>query len=326
MKKNLILIFIISLIGLFIGAGSVLASFGISPPFIKNNYLTPGSRIEETIYLVRGEPTEEIRAQITIDASEIEKWITIEKGLDFPLPKDVQQFPMKVIINVPQDAAYGNYQGYIRVRAVPSESHPGQVTTLIGARIDIDLTVTEKGYTDFRVKGNPLIPDIEKGSPLVILMMVENIGNTQVRPSKVHLDIYDISHLNLLSSGDVNEFNSVAPFETAQVKGQMPLDLDLGEYWADITVYKEEDSVGFYRIHFNLVPETEKPVEISKNKGSSAVSFLLYVSVGIIIAVIVALLNKSTKGKKSISKETEAPIVVKKRRKKSEKNNQAPPK
>lgn len=329
MKKHFILVLVISLIGIFFGADSILAGFGISPPFIKNNYLTPGSRIEETIYLVRGQPTEGLTAEVTIDASEIENWITIEKGLIFPLPKDVQQFPMKVIINVPQDAAYGNYQGYIRVRAVPSESHPGQVATLVGARIDIDVTVTEKGYTDFRVKGNPLIPDVEKGNPLTMLIMIENIGNTQVRPSKVHLDIYDISHLNLLVSGDINEMNSVLPFETAQVQGQMPIDLELGEYWADITVYKEEESAGFYRIYFKVIPRIEKTIETSKGGGILPLISSFFrnrlVWTGIVILIILLLLSRSIKGKKIIPEEVKTPTIAKKRKKKTEKSSQSFP-
>lgn len=326
MKKNLILVFIISLIGIFGVIDSVRAGFGVSPPYINNNYLTPGSRFEETIYLVRGQPTEELIAEVTIEAPEIEKWITIEKGLNFPLPKDVQQFPMKVTINVPQDAAFGLYQGYIRVRAISSNQQPGQVATLIGGRIDLSLTVSEKGFTDFRIKGNPLIPDVEKGNLLVVLVMIENIGNTQVRPSKVHLDIYDVSHLNLLISGDINEMNSVLPFETSQVKGQMPVDLELGEYWADITVYKEEESAGFYRIYFKVIPKTEKPIEVSKNKGIlSLISSLLYNRlfwIGIVILIILLLLSRSTKIKKMIPEEVKVPKVARKRKKKTEKNSQ----
>jgi len=334
MKKNLILVFVISLIGLFGAINSVRAGFGVSPPFINNSHLTPGCSFEETIYLVRGQPTEELIAEVTIEAPEIESWITIEKGLSFPLPKDIQQFPMKVKIQVPQDAAYGNYQGYIRVRAISADSQPGQVTTLIGGRIDLGLTVTEKGFTDFRIKGNPLIPDIEKGNLLVVFIMIENIGNTQVRPSRVHLDIYDIAHLNLLTSGDINEMNSVLSFETSQVRGQMPINLEIGEYWTDITVYKEEKSAGFYRIYFKVIPKVEILAERPKDKG--LLFFFWYVLIGIIIAVIAVLLNRSIKKEKAVSdsketkiskkikvfEEIKTPTAIRKRKRKTEKNDQ----
>lgn len=289
MKKYIIPILIGSLVGTFGLAGFVQAGFGVSPPYITNEHLVPGSHFERTIYLVRGDPVEELTAEVTIDAPEIKDWITIEKGLKFPLPKGVQQFPMKVMIDVPSDVAYGAYHGYIRVRVISSSKKEGQVTTILGARIDIGLVVSEQGFSDFRLRGVS-IPDSEKGSPLVVLIMLENTGNTKVRPSKVHLDIYDISHLRLLKSGDITEMGWVKAFETSQIEGELPIDLDLGEYWADVTVYKEGESLGINKLHFRIVPEVEKP-EVEEKKEKSFLSlFLPYAGVGIILLVILLVL------------------------------------
>jgi len=267
MKKYIILILVVSLVGMFGWAYLIQAGFGVSPPYVNNDRLTPGSHYEKTIYLVRGQPTTELTAEVTIDAPGIRDWITIEKGLIFPLPKGIQQFPMKVIIDVPSDAAYGSYQGYIRVRAVPSGREEGGVATLLGARIDIGLAVTEKGFSDFRLRGVS-IPNVEKGNPLVVLINLENTGNTKIRPSKVHLDIYDVAHLTLLQSGDITEMGWVGPFETRQVEGKLPIELELGEYWADVTVYKEGESLGLSKIYFKVVPYVEKPVSPGE-KGKS---------------------------------------------------------
>jgi hypothetical protein len=296
MKNHVILILLVSFVGMFGLICFVEAGFGVSPPWVKNNYLTPGSRFEQIIYLSRGTPDQELMAQISIDAPEIKDWITIEKGLRFPLPIGVKQFPMKVIVDVPSDAAYGSYQGYIRVKAI-SSGQPGQVATILGARIDVDLIVTEKGFADFRLKGAPFIADIEKGNPLVVLMVLENIGNTRIGPSKINLDIYDISHQRLLRSGEITEVELVEPFETKQVGGEMPIDLGLGEYWADVTIYKEGESLGVSKVHFRIVPYVEK-TELLTEKGKKGVVALLlpYVGIVIILLIVVALIQRTRRG------------------------------
>jgi len=290
MKKYVILISVIALIGIFGQVSFLEAGFGVSPPHVMNYHLIRGSHFEETVYLVRGEPDVRLNAEVTLDAPEIEDWITIDKGMNFPLPKGEQKVPMKVIIDVPADAAFGNYQGYIQVRAVPGEGTEGGVATVLGVRVDIDIAVSEKGYSDFRIRGIS-IPDFEKGSSLVVFMMLENTGNTQIRPSKVHLDIYDISHLKLLQSGDIFETTWVEPFATRQSTGELQVDLELGEYWADVTVYKEEESLGVNRVHFRVIPKTEKPVLPEEGKEEPFLSlYFSYIGVGIILLIILLVL------------------------------------
>jgi len=312
MKKHIILTLIVSFIGMFGLTCIVEAGFGVSPPWVKNNYLTPGSHFEQTVYLSRGNPDQELMAEVTIDAPEIASWLTIEKGLRFPLPEGIKQFPMKVLVDVPADAAYGSYHGYIRVRAI-SQGQPGQVSTILGARIDVDLVVTEKGYADFKIKGAPFIPDVELGTPMVVLVNIENIGNVRIRPSKVHVDIYDISHKILLRSGDITEMEWVEPFETRQVGGELLMDLGLGEYWADVTVYKDGESLGVYKIHFEVVPYVEK-TELSEGEGGEFLSkFFPFIGAGIILLAVSFILVWLEK-KKGIFKKK----VVRKRRKKKE--------
>ena len=289
MRKYIISILVVFLVGILGWVCFVQAGFGVSPPYVNNNRLTPGSHYEKTIYLVRGTPTEELTAEVTIDAPEIKDWITIEKGLRFPLPKGVQQFPMKVMIDVPSDAAYGSYQGYIRVRVIPSGGSEGQVATLLGARIDISLAVTEKGFSDFRVRGIS-VPNVEKRSPLVVLINLENTGNIKIRPSKVHLDVYDLNHVKILKSGDITETGWVGPFETRQIEGKLPIDLALGEYWADVTVYKEGESLGANKIYFKVVPYVEKPGIEEKLPLSFLLPLLPYIGVGIILLIILLIL------------------------------------
>ena len=289
MKKYTFLILAISLIGIFSWVYFAQAGFGISPPAIINDHLIPGQSFEKTIYLVRGQPTEELRAEITIEAPEIEEWITIEKGLSFPLPKDIQQVPMKVIINVPEDTDFGFYHGYIRVRAI-SSSQEGQVTTVLAGRIEISLAITDEEVSNFRLRGVS-VSNVEQGNSLVVLIMLENTGNVKIRPSKVHLDIYDVSHRKLLKSGDITETSWAGPFETKQVEGELPIDLEIGEYWADVTIYKAGESLGLSKVYFKVVPKIEEKLPEERKRGFLSSCFSDPVlGIGIILLIVLIII------------------------------------
>jgi len=299
MRKCVVLILISFLFGLFSWTSFVQAGFGVTPPYITNSHLVPGSHYETTIYLMRGKPTEELTAEVAIDASEIEDWITIEKGLSFPLPIGVQQFPMKVMIDVPSDAQLKSYQGYLRVRAISSGGGGGQITTVLGARIDISIRVTNEGFSSFEVEGIT-IPNFEKESPLVVLVRLRNDGNVQARPSKIHLDIYDISHRKILESKDITEMGWIEPFETSQIQGSTPVDLELGEYWADVSVYRDGESLGISRVHFKIVSELPKE-EIEEEDETEKRKLYLnsYLIGGLILLVILIIISALVKRKKA---------------------------
>lgn len=310
MKKYIFSILITSLIGTLGWVGLSQAGFGVTPPYVNNDRLTPGSHYEKTIYLVRGQPDEELIAEITIDAPEIENWITIEKGLKFLLPKGVQQFPMKVAIDVPRDAPFGAYEGFIGVRVVPSKPMEGHISTLLGGRIDVSLVVTERGVTDFQVKGIS-VPYVEIGNPLEVFTVIENTGNTKVGPSKIHVDIYDLNHENILASGDITEIGQVNSFDTKQVGGKMAIDLDLGEYWADITVYKEGESLGENKIYFKVIPVQPKP---PPEEESNFLTYLPYIGAAIVLLILLVVIVKKAKSGPSFKKS-----VTKKRRRRKPK-------
>ena len=305
MKKYIILILAISLLGLFARTCLVEAGFGVSPPAVICHHLIPGSHFEETIYLVRGNPSEDMEAEITIGAPEVEDWITIENGLYFPLPEGEKLVPMKVIVDVPSDAAYGNYRGYIQARAIGISKGEGQVATVLGGRIDINLTVSEKGFADFEVKV-VTVPNIERGDPLTVMVMIENLGNVDIAPAKAHVDIYDIAHQKLIQSGDIEEMSLVRPFETKQSEGEMPVEIIEGEYWADVTVYKNEEPFGPYKIHFRVLPPGTLRAQATQEGEGIGKETIPYILAGIILLVAaIVLVWIEKKSKKIIPQKTE---------------------
>lgn len=249
------------------------AGFGISPPYLKTNKpIFPGSNYEQTITLLRSSADDDLVAKITVNAPEIEPWITIDKGYTFDLPKGQLRVPMLVRVNVPDSAEIGNYKGHINVRISPKSGGGGSgVSIALGARIDIDLSITDKAYLDFNIR-RVTIPDFEQlGMPwkwkifswffyrTKVDMKIENTGNVKVAPTKVHIDIYDLTEKELLESYEDKSIDKVEPFTTDTVTASFPTNLGPGQYWGKIKIYKDNDIVYKDKIAFTVMAHGQLP-------------------------------------------------------------------
>lgn len=262
---------------LFLGWTNSALAFGISPPWVYADYLIPGSHYEQDIYLTQAEPEHPLKIEARTDQSEIKNWISFEPGEDFIIPAGIQQFPMRVVVNVPKDAGYETYQSKIRIRAI-SEGE-GQVAVLVGGIVDVRLGVSGEEYSDFNLKDFK-VNDIEEDWPVKVLIKLENLGNVKIRPSKVHINIYDQYYKELLESGDAVDMNWVEPFEIGEVEAEMPVKLDIGEYWAEVEIYKKGELVLKDKRYFNVFERgTIKPY----------ITFL-GISIYIWIAILAAIL------------------------------------
>ena len=73
-------------------------------------------------------------------------------------------------------------------------------------------------------------------------MTIENTGNTDFGPTKVHLDIYDSNGENLLESiENTNKIEQIAPFAVKEVLAEFPTRLSEGLYTVKYTIYKNSD-------------------------------------------------------------------------------------
>lgn len=247
----------------------VQAGFGVSPPSVRNRQLTPGTIFKKEIRLLRSSAEEDLKAEIKINAPEIDSWISIDKGEEFILPKGELQVPMIVTFDIPSDAELGNYSGHINVRILPVDGKRSSgVAIALGARIDIDLALTNVSFTNFLVRVIS-IPDFEKlGSPwnwkiwralfnklfykIKVVMNIENTGNVKTAPSKVAVEVYDITKKKLLELSEDKSLKKVEPFSTSQVVASFPTKLDVGQYWAKVKIYKGSQIVNFYEIAFTI--------------------------------------------------------------------------
>jgi hypothetical protein len=272
----------------------VLAGFGISPPYVNNQYLSRGSSYEQKIVLSRSEPNEDLKAEVTIEAPEIEKWISIKPAKEFILPKGEQQVPMFVVVTVPKDAQYKNYKGIIRVRTTPlTEPTGGQVRIVLGARIDVDLTVTKETVIDFKVRGLNLPEVLLKKWPLSlfnrikVLAKIENLGNVLGAPTKVYLEILDLNEKDILYSGETKKLEKVEPFKVKEISASFPVRVKPGQYWARVKIFKADE-----------IKYQNKLILTIKEAPLTTTDYLMIVSAPVVMIIILIALFFIFKKKK----------------------------
>jgi len=244
------LLFLAALLVMLIDVNVAHAGFGITPPYVRNDKLTQGSTYTQEIILVRGDPVEDLKAEVTINVPGIEGWISIDKGNEFLLPAGAKQVPMQVTVRVPSNAAYERYQGNIRVRTLSPDPASG-VSIALGAQIDVDLRVVDE-IRDFEVK-RVQMSEAEEPTRLWWLefpgriqfsMGIENTGNAPVAPSRVQLDVYDRKgNVVLETTYNTNEIEEVLPFETREVYAFLPTRLPPGAYLVKYSIFRYEDDV-----------------------------------------------------------------------------------
>jgi hypothetical protein len=235
----------------FFGSASpVFAGFGITPPYVRNDKLTQGSSFTQEIILVRGDPVEDLKAELTVSVPGIEDWITIDRGTEFLLPKGEKQVPMKVTIRVPQNAPYERHQGTIRIRTLSPDPASG-VSIALGAQIDVDILVVDE-IRDFDVKRVQISETeeprrfwwLEYPGKITFTMGIENTGNAPTAPSRVELDIFDKrGNVVLEKTFNTNKVEEVLPFETRDVVAYLPTRLPPSAYLVKYSIYHYEDQV-----------------------------------------------------------------------------------
>ncbi len=249
MSFKISLILLIGSLFCFFGA-EIALGFGVSPPRIRNDHLIPGAHFEQTVILTQANPEKPLRIRVVMEAPDIEDWLTLEPGLEFTIPAGNQQFPMKVSIDVPKDAAYETYQGEFIVEAFTGGE--GQVSILTGAVVQLKLRVSGEEFSDFKLR-KIKVSDIEQGDPIKVVIELENLGNVKIRPSRVYLQIFDQYHNKLLQKGEAVEMNFIEPFKIGKVTGQMPTKLEIGGYWAEIEIYKQGELLLKDKKYFHIV-------------------------------------------------------------------------
>lgn len=244
---------------------SVHAGFGVTPPYVTNASLTRNSVYEQTIYLVRSDPTADLKATISIDVPGVNDWFTILEGNEFLLPRGSQKIPMTVRVAVPEKADFKQYTGNIRIKtgAPDDRVSGGAVSISLGAQIDVDINVIDKKIRDFKVRKIG-ISDLNEGHKVGWLyfpgkirfeMLIENLGNVPIAPSDVVFRIYDRSGNVLLEETHKKRHsNEVQPFETETIYAELPTKLPNGSYLARFEILNGDDVKLDGEVNLSILP------------------------------------------------------------------------
>lgn len=261
--KNLLLILFAFIFLVFTKPAE--AGFGISPPYVSNDNLARGSVYEKKITLVRGNPDEDLKAELTVNVPGANDWITINRGLEFILPKGEKQVPIIVRVQVPKDAPLGDYKGNIRIKTSSLEAlQKGTVSIALGAQIDVDLKVTNAKIFDFIVRGFRFLSS-EEGfvkwifhfpTKITAEIQLENLGNINCKPTKISLEVYDENKTHLIKELNAQKMTTVKPFETDSLKAIFLSDLKAGTYYIHYKIYKNQEIAqgGEGDLHLSIVP------------------------------------------------------------------------
>lgn len=299
--KAIILISIVFLACFVLGTDTAQAGFGISPPYVKTiSPIFPGSHFEQKVVLLRSSADEDLMAEITIMAPEVESWISIKDGEEFILPSGKYQVPMIVQVDVPEDAEIGDYKGYIAIKIVPKDGASSGVAIALGARVDIDLTVTNEPFLDYQIKGIT-IPNFEElKAPwtwdifsyffykLHVNIKIQNKGNVEIAPTKVMLEVYDITEKKLLETGTDSKIEKAQPFKTSTLQADFKTKLEPGNYWGVVKVFKDNEIVEKDKLAFSV----GKYGALGERYPIGFWPWAMLISICLVILIIIAFLIK----------------------------------
>ena len=130
--------------------------------------------------------------------------------------------------------------------------------------MEVTLVTTSINVDILNIKGLN-IPDVDFQKPIKLLVNVQNNGNTEIAPSKIILEIQDLTK-NLIETQEVTKLEKTAPNTTKEITAEFKNNLNGGEYFGVVKVYLDDKLLRSDRLVFKVgnPPEGYKP---STSKG-----------------------------------------------------------
>jgi hypothetical protein len=316
MKRGIL--FVISALSFFGAfANTAFAGFGITPPYVHNETLRPGSEYTQEIIIVRSDPVEDLNAELTLNLPGIEQWFSFDRGLKFILPKGESQIKFHVTVRVPDDAKLGGYNGNIRIRTASTQTQTTGVSLALGAQVDVQLKVVDQIF-DFSVRRVELF-EAEEGhkkwwlnfpGKIKFAMYIENTGNVPAVPYKVSMQIFDVTGQQLLEKTDnSNVVDAVLPFDTKKVLAYFPTWLPPGGYRVKYSIEKDATrNAQQGELALSILPRgTIAGYEAYGFEGltlTQQLTVIVPIGVAILIVLLVSVLGGRTARRKRVRKES----------------------
>ena len=127
----------LAIVFVIFGAENVFAlAFGVSPPSISKTF-EDGNAYAPTIYLIRDDASTDLNISTRFDVPEqIRSWFSVDRGINFVMPKGSRQFPIQITANVPFKTPPGKYSGALKIFALSASS-----SEILSLSVPMDLTI-----------------------------------------------------------------------------------------------------------------------------------------------------------------------------------------
>lgn len=266
----------------------VLAGIGISPASLLNNQLKPGTTFRQEINISQSDPNVALTVTVEPDIQGVNDWFTFEPGGTFQIAQGQNNASVTMVLTIPDGAELKDYKGFLRVKATPVGSAAlGGVSVVKGARLDVNLSVTEQDLVELLVRSIEPKPSDRKGS-IVLGLKIENKGNVAAAPTKVEMEIEDLN-LNPITTLSTNDLDEIAVSETKEIQAVFPNNLAAGEYFANVKVYLNDTVLREDRINLKV---EEGGSDIPVSDGMTDGRLIVVALVLIIGTIIVFLLTR----------------------------------
>ena len=263
------IICLITLLFTFLVPIASAASFGISPPWIINENLKPGSNVEYRFDLSTNDPSEDMLVDTKVNGdSEISKWLTIRDQNKLAMYKGQKHVYMYVDLKVPKDAKVKKYNGLISVKVTPKMRSKSNVAINLGGSIRVQLGVVNYDIKDYKIKSTTINSIVGKTDKIDLKLKVQNLGNTSLSDIKTNIQIKNDKNEKVLTTGSASKFSkTINPHQTEEVKLSIPLknEIVIGKYWADVDIFKDDKSIYTSKIYFTV--DSSKTV-LTSSKGN----------------------------------------------------------
>jgi hypothetical protein len=287
-KNQFLIAFSAIILATFLGTADANAAFGVSPPYVHADKLVKGAKFSQTVYLVRDIADADLPITGVLEVpSEIKDWVSVEPGVNFIIPAGTRQFPVKVNVNVPQDAPLVSYNGKLSFTSRPASE--GQVTIALGAQVSIAITVGNDIYRSLKVPVVRVL-DIEEGWNPQVFLKVNNEGNITEEFTGGTLEILDqYGAVRLAFLTTPKSVPKIPAFSVDESVVEFPssFHLGLGQYWGVVNFYQGDTLVASQKTVFNVLKRGSLTKNIFKTAWTYIKQYKYYFGVGLILLVVV---------------------------------------
>lgn len=300
MIKKIILstISIFIFIALFTPAPVKALRLSVSPVSVSNYDLLPGSKTIYPVTFTLADMTEDMLINISTDFGGNESWINYDTGKEFLYKKGETSKIINISVDVPSNAEFKKYTGFIRINAKKSDSSSDSTAVIGGTRLNIDLEVVNKEVKSLMVTAVS-INKPATSEQIILHTNIKNIGNVNLGLTKATIEVKDINGA-LIKTIEKKDIEQIEAFTTKFIDIKFDHDLNPGEYFAQVK----------YFLNDNIVYDNKLVLEIVKDDSVlllptvSIDDNLAIIFIGVIIAsftmlyfIVSKMLKKEIKNK-----------------------------